>query len=175
MNTTIISDLFLLVSSVNDKLSPVLVQASFLLISNSVSKISPSLMKERWEISRVKAWDRCYCLSWMSLISDRNFYHFCHNLLLMASGQCPTRWMDVVDFFDILNPLLYLILSIDPADYLPFLTSALRWHHWRATLAWAFSTKPSFTRSDSPCQHPLLLLQHCVDKKKLLRIEILAC
>ena len=99
MNTTIISDLFLLVSSVNDKLSPVLVQASFLLISNSVSKISPSLMKERWEISRVKAWDRCYCLSWMSLISDRNFYHFCHNLLLMASGQCPTRWMDVVDFF----------------------------------------------------------------------------
>ena len=47
MNTTIISDLFLLVSSVNDKLSPVLVQASFLLISNSVSKISPSLMKER--------------------------------------------------------------------------------------------------------------------------------
>ena len=99
MNTTIISDLFLLVSSVNDKLSPVLVQASFQLISNSVSKISPSLMKERWEISRVKAWDRCYCLSWMSLISDRNFYHFCHNLLLMASGQCPTRWMVVVDFF----------------------------------------------------------------------------
>ena len=37
-------------------------------------------------------------------------------------------WMSLI-CFDILNPLLYLILSIDPADYLPFLTSALRWHH----------------------------------------------
>ena len=44
MNTTIMSDLFLLGFSVNDK-SPI--HASFLMISNSVSKISPSLMKER--------------------------------------------------------------------------------------------------------------------------------
>ena len=43
MNTTIISDLFLLGSSVNDK-SPI--HASFQLISNSISKISPRLMKE---------------------------------------------------------------------------------------------------------------------------------
>ncbi len=69
--------------------------------------------------------------------------------------------------------IIVLDLSINPVDYLPFLTSALRWHLWSDEAATcAPSTKPSFTRSDPPCPHPLLLLQRCVDKKQMLRVEI---
>ncbi len=65
---------------------------------------------------------------------------------------------------------------INPVDYLPFLTSALRWHHWSDEAATcASSTEPSFTRPDPPCPHPLLLLQRCVDKKKMMRVEFLVC
>ena len=95
MNTTIISDLFLLGSSVNDK-SPV--YAGSLPISSSVSN-PPSLMKERWEISRVKEWDRCYCLFWMSLMSDGNFYHFCHHLFwwhLVGVQLDGCRWFVLI-------------------------------------------------------------------------------
>ncbi len=111
-------------------------------------------------------------------VVDGNFYHL-SPLVLVASGQCPTRRMSLI-CFEIhcciivrRNPLLYLILSISPVDYLPFLTCALRWHHWSDEAATcAPSTKPSFTRSDPPCPLPLLLLQRCVFKKKMPRVEI---
>ena len=85
------------------------------------------------------------------------FLSFLSPLVLMASGRCPTRWMSLIRF-DI--RILYLILSINPVDYLPFLTSALRWHHWSDEAATcAHSKKSSFTRSDPPCPHLLLLLR----------------